>query len=89
MIGRITLAALAIAAAATPVLADYYAVREKSSNNCRVVETKPADTTTVTILGTTVFQTREEADTQLRVLCRDERSGGGSDRVIIEKRIEK
>jgi hypothetical protein len=71
---------------ATPVFAaEYYVVREKSSSNCRVVETRPADTTTVTVMGTTVFKSRDEADTQLKVLCRDERTGGGGDKVIIEK----
>jgi hypothetical protein len=85
MLKQLGLAVLALAAA-TPVFADYYVVREKSSNNCRVVETRPADTTSVTVLGTTVYKSHDEADTQLKVLCRDERSGGGGDKVIIDKK---
>lgn len=59
------------ASMATPVLADYYVVREKETKECRVVETIPAEETTWVQVGPVVFQTQEEAEKEVTVLCED------------------
>jgi hypothetical protein len=52
--------------------AEYYVVRGPDKR-CRVVETKPADTTVVQV-GPMAFVTRDEAESQVRVLCKEESS---------------
>jgi hypothetical protein len=52
--------------------AEYYVVREKSSQKCRVVETRPTETTWVQV-GPMAFKTRDEADRQLKVICKEKR----------------
>lgn len=49
--------------------AEYYVVQEKSTKQCKVVETRPTETTWVQV-GPLAFKTREEAETQLRVICK-------------------
>ena len=55
------------------VAAEYYVVREKSSQKCKVVETRPTETTWVQV-GPLAFKTREEADRQLTVICKEKRN---------------
>ena len=45
-------------------------MQSKSDKNCKIVETKPADTTTVVIVGDKTFTTREEAEKQIKVICK-------------------
>ena len=52
--------------------AEYYVVQEKSSQKCRVVETRPTETTWVQV-GPMAFKTRDEADRQLKVICKEKR----------------
>jgi hypothetical protein len=49
--------------------AEYYVVQEKSTKQCKVVETRPMETTWVQV-GPLAFKSREEAETQLKVICR-------------------
>jgi hypothetical protein len=65
--------ALGAVAVCTPALADYYVVREKSSNTCKVVETKPADTTTYIVVGDKTFKTKQEAEGQVKVICTEKK----------------
>ena len=67
-----TLLALAMIAGTTAptFAAEYYVVRGPDKR-CRVVETKPVDTTVVQV-GPMAFVTREEAESQVRVLCKEE-----------------
>jgi hypothetical protein len=46
---------------ATPVLADYYVVQDSTTKKCTVVTEKPKTSTSVKVLGTTIFKTESEA----------------------------
>ncbi|MGE0766604.1 MAG: hypothetical protein AB7L90_09085 [Hyphomicrobiaceae bacterium] len=50
--------------------AEYYVVREKTSKKCKVVETRPTETTWVQV-GPAAFKTRDEADRQIKVICKE------------------
>jgi hypothetical protein len=70
---RPLLALAIIAGVSAPAFsAEYYVVRGPDKE-CRVVETKPVDTTIVQV-GPAAFVTREEAQSQLSVLCKDDDS---------------
>lgn len=71
----------ALVVTAAPALADEYYVVRGPDRECRVVETRPADSTIVQI-GPLAFATRDEAERQRVVLCKDE----PSERVIIKER---
>jgi hypothetical protein len=60
--------AVAVAAYASPALADFYVVREGTSQ-CRVVETRPTDTKTV-VVGNKVYKTRDEAQKEITTVCK-------------------
>jgi hypothetical protein len=60
-----------IAGVSAPTFAAEYYVVRGPDKRCRVVETKPADTTIVQV-GPMAFVTREEAESQVRVLCKEE-----------------
>jgi hypothetical protein len=61
-----------IAAVAAPALgAEYYVVRGPDKK-CKVVETRPVDKTVV-VVGDTAYVTREEAETQLKVVCKEKK----------------
>jgi len=66
---RILLAAVAVGVLSTPALADFWIVRDSPTAECRIVETKPADTK-VTVVGNTVYKTRDEATKQLTTVCK-------------------
>ena len=78
-----SLLALAIVAgtAAPAFAAEYYVVRGPDKR-CRIVESKPVDTTIVQV-GPMAFVTREQAESQVKVLCKDEI--GSVDRVEVER----
>jgi hypothetical protein len=51
---------------------EYYVVREKASKRCKVVETRPrAEETTWVQIGPAAFKTREEAEKQITVICKE------------------
>lgn len=56
--------------APTAASAEYYIVQEKSSRKCKVVETRPTETTWIQI-GPMAFKTRDEADRQVKVVCKE------------------
>ncbi|WP_088348442.1 MULTISPECIES: hypothetical protein [Rhodomicrobium] len=59
-----------LAALASPASADEYYVVRGPDRECRVVETRPTDTTIVQV-GPLAFKTRDEAERERVVLCRD------------------
>jgi vancomycin permeability regulator SanA len=59
------LAGLAIAAFATPAMADFYVVQDTSTKRCTIVEEKPSTSTTV-VVGSSMFSTRTEAETAMK-----------------------
>jgi hypothetical protein len=52
------------------VAAEYYVVQEQGTRKCKVVDARPTETTWVQI-GPLAFKTREEADRQLTVICKE------------------
>jgi hypothetical protein len=66
---KILATAIAMAAFATPALADFWIVREGPSGPCRVVETKPTDTKIV-VVGNKAYKVRTEAERELAVVCK-------------------
>lgn len=77
---RPLLALAVIAGLTAPAFADEYYVVRGPDKRCRVVETKPSDATIVQV-GPLAFVTREEAESQVRVLCKDEPSSIEVERV--------
>jgi hypothetical protein len=56
----------------SPAVADFYIVQEKATKKCKVVETRPTETTWVQI-GPVAFKTRDEASKQIAVVCKEKR----------------
>ena len=65
---KLVLAGVAVAAFATPALADFFIVRE-GTGPCRVVATRPSDTKIV-VVGNKVYKTQAEADKEVAVVCK-------------------
>jgi len=55
---------------ATPALAAEYFVVRGPDKKCKVVETRPTDKTVV-VIGNKAFVTRDEAEKQVTVLCKE------------------
>jgi hypothetical protein len=71
--GKLMLKKLALATAAVGLLmstasADYYIVQEKATKKCKVVETKPTETTWIQI-GPAAFKTQADAEKQIKTVC--------------------
>ena len=66
---KLLAATMAIAAFATPALADFFIVREGPTGPCRVVETRPTDTKIV-VVGDKAYKVRAEAEKELAVVCK-------------------
>jgi hypothetical protein len=52
--------------------AEYYVVQERDTKKCKVVETRPTETTWVQV-GPLAFKTQDEADRQMKVICKETR----------------
>jgi hypothetical protein len=59
-----------MATAAPALAAEFFVVRDPDTKRCRVVESRPADTKIV-VVGNKAFVTRDEAEKQIAVLCKD------------------
>ena len=68
-----------VVTAAPAFAAEYYVVRGPD-RECRVVETRPSDTTIVQI-GPVAFATRDDAERERVVLCKEE----SGEKVIIKR----
>ena len=64
-----SLAALA-AMTAPAFAAEFYVVRDPATKTCKVVETRPTDKTMV-VIGDKAYVTRDEAEKQVKVVCKD------------------
>jgi len=53
--------------------ADYYIIRERTTKECKVVETKPTETTWLQI-GPLSFKTSDDAEKQVAVVCKEKPS---------------
>src|SRR5262245_57119770 len=56
--------------ASTSVMADEYYIVRGPDKDCRIVEQRPSDTTIVQV-GPLAFKTRDEAEREIRVVCRE------------------
>ena len=65
MIGTLAFAASAVAAPA--LAAEFYVVRDATTKNCTIVDTKPT-TTTTTIVDNGIFKTKTEAETGMKTM---------------------
>ena len=73
MIKQLCLAGAAVAMlSSTALAAEYYIVQEKATKKCRVVDARPTETTWVQV-GPLAFKTRDEADKQVAVVCKEKR----------------
>jgi hypothetical protein len=73
MLKQLCLAGAAVAMlSSTALAAEYYIVQDKATKKCKIVETRPTETTWVQI-GPLAFKTRDEADKQLAVVCKEKR----------------
>ena len=52
--------------------AEYYIVQDRDTKKCKVVETRPTETTWIQV-GPLAFKTQDEADRQLKVICKETR----------------
>ena len=55
---------------ASPAFADWFIVLDPD-NQCRVVEKRPTDKTSL-VIGDKAYVTRDEAERQLKVICREQ-----------------
>jgi len=73
MIKQLCLAGATIAMlSSTAMAAEYYIVQEKATKKCKVVDARPTETTWVQV-GPLAFKTRDEADKQVAVVCKEKR----------------
>jgi hypothetical protein len=73
MLKMLALAAV-VAAVGTPgaMAAEYYVAQEKATKKCKVVETRPSATETTWVqVGPLAFKTRDEAEKQITVICKE------------------
>ena len=69
MLKVLGLAAAAALVSTAALAAEYYVVQEKTTRECKVVETRPTETTWVQV-GPLAFKTRDEAEKQVKVICK-------------------
>jgi hypothetical protein len=62
----------ALAAMASPAIAAEYYIVRGPDKTCRVVETRPTDKTVV-VIGDKAYVTREEADRQVKIVCKEQK----------------
>ena len=73
MLKQLCLAGAALALlSSSAVAAEYYIVQEKATKKCKVVDARPSETTWVQV-GPLAFKTRDEADRQVAVVCKEKR----------------
>ena len=66
---RIALAttiALAFSASALAQTTEFYVVQDVKTKKCTIVDKKPTTTTEFSLMGTTVYKTRAEAETGMK-----------------------
>jgi hypothetical protein len=68
MVKKLALATAAVGLLMSTASADYYIVQEKATKKCKVVETRPTETTWIQV-GPAAFQTQAEAQKQIKTVC--------------------
>ena len=72
MLKKLALATAALALITSTASADYYIVQEKATKKCKVVETRPTETTWIQI-GPAAFKTQSDAEKQVKTVCVEKR----------------
>ena len=72
MLKKLALATAALALITSTACADYYIVQEKATKKCKVVETRPTETTWIQI-GPAAFKTQSDAEKQVKTVCVEKR----------------
>jgi hypothetical protein len=67
---KYALAASLLVGSVAPVFAAEYFIVRGPDKTCKVVETRPTDTTAV-VIGDRAYVTRDEATKQLAVVCKE------------------
>ena len=57
---------VSLSASAYAQTTEFYVVQDVKTKKCMIVDKRPTTTTEFTVLGTTVFKTRAEADAGMR-----------------------
>jgi hypothetical protein len=70
MLKKLVLGIAAVAFLASTASADYYVIQEKETKKCKVVESRPTETTWIQV-GPLSFKTQDEAQSQVAVLCKE------------------
>lgn len=65
MFAKLAMACAALGLLMSTASADYYIVQEKASKKCKVVETKPTETTLIQV-GPASFKTQSDAEKQIK-----------------------
>src|SRR5262245_33001593 len=68
MLKKLVLATAAIGLLMSTASADYYIVQEKATKKCKVVETRPTETTWIQV-GPAAFKTQSDAEKQVKTDC--------------------
>ena len=68
MLKTLALASTAIALLMSTASAEYYIVQEQATKKCKVVETRPTETTWVQV-GPASFKTQSDAQKQIKTVC--------------------
>jgi hypothetical protein len=72
MLKKIVLATATIGLLMSTASADYYIVQEKATKKCKVVETRPTETTWIQV-GPASFKTQSDAEKQIKTVCVEKR----------------
>jgi hypothetical protein len=72
MLKKLALATAAVGLLMSTAGAEYYIVQEQATKKCKVVETRPTETTWVQI-GPAAFKTQAEAQKQVKTVCAEKR----------------
>ena len=71
MVKKLCLAAATVAILTSSAIAqEYYVVQETTTKKCKIVETRPTETTWIQV-GPLAFKTRDEAEKQIKVICKE------------------
>jgi hypothetical protein len=72
MLKKLALAMATVGLLMSTASADYYIVQEKATKKCKVVETRPTETTWIQI-GPAAFKTQADAEKQIKTVCVEKR----------------
>jgi hypothetical protein len=72
MLKKLVLATAAVGLLMSTASADYYIVQEKATKKCKVVETRPTETTWIQV-GPASFKTQSDAEKQIKTVCVEKR----------------